>query len=112
MARPPRHAQIRSALRKIWLWSPERREAKTRARVSRGVYQCEQCHRQTGPKGVDVDHWHEPPGATPGSRNAKLEDTWDEFIRKLFCPTENLVVLCKICHREKTKKESQARRRQ
>lgn len=33
--------------------------------------------------------------------------SWDEFIERLFCEKENLQVLCKTCHKEKTKNENQ-----
>lgn len=93
----PRHQQIRSALRKIWLWSPERREAKARARVSRGVYRCEMCH-QLFPK-IEIDHMR-PLGSTPGSRNATIDTTWDGLIERLFCPADMLRALCKDCHKK------------
>jgi 5-methylcytosine-specific restriction endonuclease McrA len=31
--------------------------------------------------------------------------TWDDFIERLFCEADNLQVLCKVCHDEKTAKE-------
>ena len=31
--------------------------------------------------------------------------SWDDFITNLFCDSDNLQVLCKPCHKKKTKKE-------
>jgi 5-methylcytosine-specific restriction endonuclease McrA len=40
-----------------------------------------------------------------------LEDlTWDELIDRLWCAAENLSVVCKDCHKSKTKLENKERR--
>lgn len=53
---------------------------------------CEECFPQSG---VQVDH-------VIAIGKTQL---WDEFIEKLFCEKDNLQVVCKPCHKEKTKKE-------
>lgn len=100
MAQIP-HAKIRSALRKLWLWSATRREAKSNARVQRGLYQCAECGLLASD--VEIDHIV-PVGATPGSKNSADADTWDSFMHKLFCDVDGLRAVCKHCHNRKTYK--------
>ena len=47
---------------------------------------------------VEIDHMR-PVGATPGSRNATHETTWDGLIERLFCPSNMLRALCRDCHK-------------
>lgn len=86
-------SRIRSAVRKLWLWSPMRKEALARARISRGVYRCAECGGTFGPKEIEVDHI-QPVGST--------RDSWDLQIERLFCPVEGLRILCKGCHSHHT----------
>jgi 5-methylcytosine-specific restriction endonuclease McrA len=58
-------------------------------------FRCAECEGEFTQKDVQVDH-KEPIGSC---------DTWDEFIDRLFCEAKNLQVLCKPCHKIKTKKE-------
>ncbi len=89
---------IRSALRKIWKWSPERKEVQDRCRIIRGRYKCEKCGL-VFPK-IDIDHII-PVGCTPGSNRDKDNRTWDSFIKALFCDINNLQGLCTSCHLDK-----------
>lgn len=99
--KPNTKSRITSALRQVWRFSDERRFALERARLSRGVYQCELCGHKSGPKGVQVDHI--VPCRLPG------DDSWDGFINRLFCPPEGLQVICKGCHDAETAKQRKAR---
>lgn len=83
---------IIASLRKMWLYSPERREAKKLSKRGKG-YLCASCKKVY--EKVSVDHI-DPVGTFV---------SWDAFIAKLFCPTTNLQVLCKVCHDAKTKSE-------
>lgn len=102
---------IRSALRRIWLWHPVRAEAIRNARVAPGTVACRKCGvrmKENPPKGIkkdyDVDH------IVPASESAAAITSWDDFIRRLLEVTANDVrVLCKGCHSEKTKKENEDR---
>lgn len=38
------------------------------------------------------------------------ELSWDEYLNRLFCPTEDLQVLCDECHAAKSKEENSERR--
>lgn len=58
-------------------------------------YRCAGCNKLFVAAGVQVDH--KMPIGTVGS--------WDAFIERLFCEVDNLQVLCKSCHKKKTKKE-------
>ena len=61
-------------------------------------YQCAACKGWF--KGADVDVDHIKPA---GSLN-KFEDL-PGFVERLFCEADNLQVMCKDCHSEKTAKE-------
>ena len=97
---------IRSALRKIWMWSDVRKGVKQRAKVG-GQYFCEMCGCAVKYNQMDIDHIHAV-GATPGSRLATEETTWDSFISRLFCPPSNLRAICKACHAGITAKQRAA----
>ena len=86
------YGAIRSQLRRLWLYSDQRKACLTAARVSRGKYRCAKCNELFGPKEVQVDHIIEI---------GKLI-SWDDWITKLFCDVSNLQVLCKSCHLAKT----------
>ena len=96
-------SQIRSALRRVWLYSPMRRDAQARARVSRGIYKCAECESLVGPKNIDVDHVVQ---ATPPEGINKPRD-WGVFIERLLYmdPVKGLRCLCKPCHKKKTYEE-------
>jgi 5-methylcytosine-specific restriction endonuclease McrA len=60
-------------------------------------YLCASCGEEFTAKDVEVDH------ITP----IGVDKSWDEFIHGLYCEEENLQVLCKPCHKKKTKEEKQ-----
>lgn len=89
-------------------WGPKQ-EAKKEARVKRGFYLCEGCKEEIPAKkregvarvdNVFVDHIK--PVVDP---DIGFED-WNKYIEGLFCEKDNLQVLCKDCHKEKTKEEN------
>lgn len=98
--RPPYNlkSQVRSALRKVWQWSPHRRQALEKARVAYGRYQCAECKAVKGPRDVAVDHID-----ACGGFSDNLMDLGQFAHRLYFNP---LQVLCKEpCHKAKTKRE-------
>lgn len=101
-------SQLRSSIRRVWMWSELRRNALARARVERGKYKCEHCGNIGGPKEVDVNHKIQ---VTPkNGLNTGLD--WGEFIhRLLFCGLENIEVLCKTCHYIVSQKEQEIRKK-
>ena len=61
-------------------------------------YQCALCKEEFTQKDVQVDH-KKPVVPKTGFT------TWDTYIKRLFCDVKNLQVLCKPCHKIKTKEE-------
>ena len=66
-------------------------------------FECASCHSLYPAKSVVVDHI-EPVVHTDGFT------TWDSVIFRMFCPMEGLQVLCKECHKIKTKQENEERK--
>lgn len=62
-------------------------------------YKCASCKEEFPSKDVQVDH------ITPVVDPNLGFTSWDEIIDRMFCEKENLQVLCKICHDNKTKQE-------
>lgn len=104
---------ITTALRRASLrWGPKN-EVKKQARVRKGVYICNSCKQEVTYTKVDKDKRvknvfvdHIKPVVDP----VKGFTTWDEFIERLFCEVDNLQLLCKDCHDEKTKEEKEIRK--
>lgn len=82
------NAKVRSSLRRLWLYSWQRKEALARAKVGKGLYLCASCIKIFHYKLVAVDHIIQV-GNSP---------SWQEWIEKLFCPVDGLQVLCHDCH--------------
>lgn len=111
------HPYLVAAFRKVWYWSPERRQALSSAKTGKDEWQCKTCPnkvvkekyvtkkgrtrtRMTG----SVDHI-DPIGKQPRSW-----DDYNVYLAKTFCSTENLQVLCKECHGVKSKAENKERK--
>lgn len=104
---------IRSALRRTFSRSPVVREVMQEVRREstwykkdgspaskpRVEYLCSQCGEYHMGKNIQVDH--ADPVVDP---DVGFID-WDTFISRLFCNKENLSVLCKQCHKNKTDAE-------
>jgi 5-methylcytosine-specific restriction endonuclease McrA len=95
-----KHGRIIAALRRVWLYSEVRRDCVRAAKTSRGKYKCNTCGKIFSMKEVQCDH-KEGVG--------KFVD-WNTFIDRLFCPIENLQVLCKACHLIKSNEEKGLRK--
>lgn len=80
-------SRITSALRRIWFYGPERREAAKIAKA-RGI--CSVCKELCDK--LQIDH-RIPVVPTDGQPY-----TWQEYIDRLFCPAEGLRGICKGCH--------------
>ncbi len=70
------------------------------------LYSCQTCSNLSNASGVNVDHID--PVVDIGK--TYHDYTWDELVGRLWCDTDNLQVLCKQCHKKKSKDESNARR--
>jgi 5-methylcytosine-specific restriction endonuclease McrA len=89
--------------RNTWKWYSFA-VAKMRARVERGKYRCAICSELFGPKLIELDH-----RVTVVPLNGW--DSLDGFVQRLLCTPEDLQVLCKPCHKDKTLDENRQRRR-
>jgi 5-methylcytosine-specific restriction endonuclease McrA len=67
-------------------------------------YECNMCKQHFTAKDVEVDHVN--PVVDPDVGFV----SWDLFIERLYCKMENLQLLCKECHKVKTKEERTARK--
>lgn len=102
---------IKGALRNAWRKANVRKEIMLAAlhptaRGERGGrrYICAKCGENFAYSEVQVDHI-EPVIPT----NREIKD-WNEYISRLYCTIEELQVLCKSCHQEKSNEENTERR--
>lgn len=104
-----RDIYLKSAFRKIWRWSPERKRVIHEAKfVKNGktVFRCRICGDGFVLRKVVVDHIK--PVVDPA---AGFVD-WNTYYARMFCPVAGLQVLCKAtCHKEKTKLENKIRKK-
>ena len=86
--------KIKKVLRQVWSWSFSWRLVKKRCDIGGGYSRCEACRKRV-PK-VYVDH-------------IKAVGTFDDnFIKRLFVPSNQLQGLCNSCHKVKTKADLKA----
>lgn len=69
-------------------------------------YKCQKCFSLEKDKNVEVDH-RDPVTSLYTSIN---ELTIESYIARVYCNINNLQVLCKPCHKEKTKQENKLRK--
>lgn len=108
-------AAVFSALRRAHRNSPEYRQTLANAKseyfitckngnqARRVQYECKACGNKGSRKNVYVDH-REPVIAVTGFQG------FETYIKRLFCGTVGLDILCKSCHDRKTKHENFLRR--
>lgn len=75
-----------------------RKKNKASGRIA-AFYKCAKCKKGYTNKDVQVDHMSPVVDPAVGFVN------WDDYIQRMYCPVENLQVLCKKCHAVKTKEE-------
>jgi hypothetical protein len=92
---PPKYEVLKAAL-----WGKKLNSKTGRQCVH---YTCASCKGEYPAKEVNVDHID--PVVCP--KEGFID--WDTFIGRLFCPKENLQVLCSKCHTKKTKEERETR---
>jgi hypothetical protein len=99
---PFNKSRLRSAIRKEWMWCELKKQALTRARVARGLYQCEKCAAQVSNKEIEIDHIVK---VTP-PQGLQTGQDWGTFIHNMFyCGLDGVIALCDKCHEEKSKLE-------
>lgn len=102
---------VRGAVRRIWMWSPMRKEAIVNARVPGKPFKvaCAVCavtmRESVKPPLFAVDH------VRPASEPAAAILDWNDFLDRLFIPANGLQILCHTCHDAKTLKENASRSR-
>ena len=99
---------LRSGMRRFpnkWIALKNAYVGKQRGKSGREAahYKCAACSLCFSSTNVEVDHIHPVVDISSGFVS------WDEYVTRLFCPVENLQVLCSGCHKEKTKNERSAR---
>lgn len=105
--------QIKGALRRVVRYHPQNIEClnnsihKTITGPRGGrMFECSKCRNAFIQKEIQVDHI-EP--VIPVDK--KTEDLdWNTVIDRMFCGSDNLQVLCKPCHKEKSTKERVSRK--
>jgi 5-methylcytosine-specific restriction endonuclease McrA len=99
-----RHWLTQKLRRLSYSWPP-RKEAIKEARVSRGKYKCHSCSGENfGPKEIQLDH------TIPVIDPHTGFTTWDDYIERLFCDSDNFKILCIECHKAKTFRENLIRK--
>lgn len=103
-----KHSFIVSVLRSgTRRWPPKYEclnEAKTEKKVNTKTgriaqhYMCSICKEDFSATNIDVDHIKPVVGSEGFT-------SWDVYIKNMFCDKENLQVVCKPCHKIKTKQE-------
>jgi hypothetical protein len=98
-------ARVVNILRRAWMRDKERSIAYAAARRGRGLYECVLCPKGVlhGPKDVQIDHINSVVPETGAT-------TLDEYVNRLFVPADQLQIICKPHHKEKTLAENEARR--
>ena len=86
---------VKAALRRTWGRSKQRQAALKTAKVAYGQYKCANCSGIFRRKNIQVDHI---------IAVGKFID-FNQYIERLFCDAKGLRVLCRECHKEKTKQD-------
>lgn len=97
---------ILARARQVWGWSPARKEALKKALVAPNRWRCAKCGTLCDSKDREVDHQYPVVDPQIGWVN------WDSYFSRLLdVDASRLDVVCKACHKEKTRAENQKRRR-
>jgi 5-methylcytosine-specific restriction endonuclease McrA len=85
-----------SRIRREWHWSKQKKDALKAAECDEG-YTCALCDGLFPKKQVQVDHINPVVDPDVGFQG------FDVYLERMFCPAENLRILCKECHVEVTR---------
>lgn len=91
-------------IRGNWNHTPVPILAKELARLPDGKYECSKCRQGFIEKDTQVDHIEPVISVVDGFISI------DVYAQRMFCPVENLTILCKPCHKIKTKLEQEQRK--
>lgn len=99
---------VKGHLRRASRWWKPISETIKKAKVSRGHYLCNGCGQVVtnsivvdGKRVKNIFCDHKDPVVDPLTGFSG----WDDFINNLFCEEQNLQLLCKACHDEKSREE-------
>ncbi len=92
--------KIVSAIRRLWFYSFQRREAVKRCKEGK-FYRCEKCKKLN--EKIQVDHINPTVNPETGW------DGYDGFITRMFCPSDQLKNLCHGCHKVLTDSQNKVR---
>ena len=92
---PPKYEALKKAFVEIKTNKASNRQARH--------YKCTSCNEDFTSTNIQVDH------IKPAVDPKKGFISWDSFIKRLFVDESGLQVLCKPCHKTKTKTERDAR---
>jgi len=100
--------RVVSALRKIWFYyDPGRLEA-----LSNYGGACAKCGITTLKRDLQVDHPQPVVATNDTMRGLDVRDVdWNKYINRLLLSANEYKLLCKACHRQKSLKEEDARRK-
>lgn len=114
---PKERGLLKGAIRRIFSRSELRREVISNAIIPgysdskrkqvKFWVKCETCGSMEAKSNVQVDHVLP---LIPVDRSLE-EMTWDEVVERTWCDIGNLKIVCKPCHKDKTKAENKERRR-
>ncbi len=98
------HPNLQLVLKRDRVERPYIKKDGSVASKPRVFFKCYVCAGEFKRDESSIDHI-DPVGPTPGSKYAPESLTWDAFIKRLFCPLENLACICETCHTAKTQAE-------
>lgn len=115
MAKKPKvfnlERQIVVALRKIFRYSPQRKQCIQSAKIGKNNFKCPLCKKE-GLRQIYIQADHtDPVGKEPrwNDEEARWVPSWDCYILRMICPVSNLQALCLDCHEAKTNDEKAKR---
>lgn len=94
---------IVATLRRATLYWKPRNDTVKKARRSRGLYECNLCKKCFGRKEIRLDHI-ESVVRLSGFTN------WDDYLKRMFPPSDGFQVLCLSCNFRKTSEENVLRK--
>jgi hypothetical protein len=100
-----RQSFIKNTLRRASYRWPFRSVAAQKARLRRGIYECEKCKKEVPNKEKQLDH--KEPVVDP----KKGFQGWDDYCARLFVEASGFAVLCTACHASKTQAENEQRKK-
>lgn len=116
-------AAVFSALRRIFRTYPPYNEVRNRAKevyyvkskkgkdLKRVRFKCESCGGKYAAKNVAIDHVESVVPVTGLPTQTNGDPDFNVYIKRLFCGIDNLQLLCKKCHADKSKNENKQRKK-